>query len=207
MATGKIFGIGWHKTATTSLQEALDILGFPGRHYPHEMYPEICAGQKNFKAADHYKSLTDFPVPLIFERLDQGYPGSKFILTVRDTEGWLKSVRKHFEIMSSPQKKFGGLSEHEFFNRKGVPNHQIHIYAYGQWAFDEDVFVKAYEAHNQKVRDYFKGRPDDLLVMDMEEGAGWEALCEFLDAPVPDQPYPEKFKTEQRLETFEGKAS
>lgn len=38
--------------------------------------------------------------------------------------------------------------------------------------------------------DHFKDRPDDLLVVDFTQGAGWNELCEFLGHPVPDAPFP-----------------
>ncbi len=63
-------------------------------------------GQIRFKILDQVHSLTDFPVPLIYKRLDRGYPDSKFILTVRDTESWLTSVEKHFKIMDQPDKPY-----------------------------------------------------------------------------------------------------
>jgi hypothetical protein len=35
-------------------------------------------------------------------------------------------------------------------------------------------------------------RPRDLLVLDTLAGEGWEALCPFLDVPVPDKPFPRR---------------
>jgi 3'(2'), 5'-bisphosphate nucleotidase len=38
--------------------------------------------------------------------------------------------------------------------------------------------------------DYFKDRPQDLLVIDVTAGEGWEKLCPFLGKPTPDIPFP-----------------
>ena len=36
------------------------------------------------------------------------------------------------------------------------------------------------------VREYFKVRPHDLLIIDVAAGEGWEKLCPFLEQPIPD---------------------
>lgn len=198
MFNGKIFGIGWHKTATTSLQAALDMLGFPGVHWPHQLFPEIAMGKIHFKMLEQVQSLTDFPVPLIYKRLDKGYPDSKFILTIRDTESWLTSVENHFRIMSTPKEELGGMSINDDIRRRGIPSDHIHMMAYRQIVFDPDVFREAYERHNLEVIEYFKNRPDDLLIMDMNAGDNWDKLCPFLDAVEPDTPYPTAHKTSER---------
>ena len=38
--------------------------------------------------------------------------------------------------------------------------------------------------------DYFKDRPDDLLIMNMSKKAGWKELCPFLKVPIPSIDYP-----------------
>jgi hypothetical protein len=44
--------------------------------------------------------------------------------------------------------------------------------------------------HAARVAEYFSGRPDDLLVLDITAGDGWPPLCRFLGRPVPDAPFP-----------------
>ena len=46
--------------------------------------------------------------------------------------------------------------------------------------------IAAYERHNADVR---VSLPSDRLV-DWQPGDGWEPICEVLDLPVPDQPFP-----------------
>jgi hypothetical protein len=45
--------------------------------------------------------------------------------------------------------------------------------------------------HYKNVLEYFKNRPDDLLIIDICAGQGWEKLCPFLDKPLPQYPFPE----------------
>ena len=42
-----------------------------------------------------------------------------------------------------------------------------------------------YNAHNEGVLGVLQSRPDDLLVLDIAKGEGWEPLCKFLECPVP----------------------
>jgi hypothetical protein len=56
--------------------------------------------------------------------------------------------------------------------------------------FERDKFVAAYARHHADVRRYFRGRPDDLLEMNILEGDGWEKLCPFLGIPVSSEPFP-----------------
>jgi len=41
-----------------------------------------------------------------------------------------------------------------------------------------------------QTREYFKGRPDDLLILDICGGDGWEKLCNFLSLPIPSVDFP-----------------
>ena len=50
------------------------------------------------------------------------------------------------------------------------------------------------EAHHQRVADYFEGR-QDLLVLRIAAGDGWERLCPFLGEPVPDEPFPHRHRS------------
>ena len=58
------------------------------------------------------------------------------------------------------------------------------------------------------LREYFKDRPTDLLVLDITSGEGFENLCRFLDKPVIDEPLPRRNtmsslqKPHQKLKRF-----
>jgi hypothetical protein len=52
------------------------------------------------------------------------------------------------------------------------------------------VFLERYRRHNAEVLAHFKGRPRDLLVMNVDNGDGWDKLCRFLGCPIPATPYP-----------------
>ena len=92
----RIFGVGMHKTATKSLAAAARILGFDGVHWPsvawvRQAYDQI-KGNGASALIDGVYCAMDLPVTLFWRELDAAYPGSKFILTVRD-EGGLAEER------------------------------------------------------------------------------------------------------------------
>ena len=58
--------------------------------------------------------------------------------------------------------------------------------------YGADPWTEEAVEHERRVRAHFAGRPDDLLVMDITAGDGWEQVCPFLGLPVPDAPFPRR---------------
>lgn len=177
----KIFCIGLSKTGTKSLDNAFRILGVPTWHYPppgdfRARKPEImCA-----------TAFSDINVTYEYKKLDEEYPNSKFIYTVRDTESWLESCKN----------AFGGEKESYMRNRyanNGISK-EIHHHFYGDWGFEKNKFIKAFNDHSKDVHDYFYDRPDDLLIMAICNGDGWEVLCPFLGLDIPNEEFPHSGK-------------
>jgi hypothetical protein len=61
---------------------------------------------------------------------------------------------------------------------------------YGVHQFHEARLRRVYERHLREVQAYFSARPDDLLVLNITSGEGWEKLCPFLERPLPRGPFP-----------------
>lgn len=185
----RIFGIGMHRTATSSLSKAFTILGFDSFHFntgneARMIWEEMnISGRSN--TLEKWYALCDLPIPLLYKKLDEAYPGSKFILTVRDEKAWLNSVRRLWDARFNPDRWTWDV--YPF-------THRIHRALYGRQDFDAPTMLARYRKHNADVKEYFKDRPDDLLVMDMDEKSqwksGWNWLCNFLDVPVPEVSYP-----------------
>lgn len=179
----KVFGIGLSKTGTTSLARALEILGYRVKD---------CLGITNYSKGDvasidktaleSYDALTDTPIPNFYQELDKEYPGSKFILTIRDMDGWLKSCKKQFN-----QK----LAE----KRSDAAN-QLFLELYDTVTFDEEKFRSGYTKFTDSVLNYFKDRPGDLLIIDISKGEGWEKLCPFLNKPIQNTIFPKSNVTQ-----------
>jgi 3'-phosphoadenosine 5'-phosphosulfate (PAPS) 3'-phosphatase len=181
----KIFGIGLSKTGTSSLAQALQILGI--KTLDNMGASRYAAGDLtsiDLDTVEAHEALTDTPIPSFYRELDARYPGSRFILTVRDREGWLKSCMKQF----SPR----------FADSQSEPNRRLFEALYGTNVFDEVKFAAGYDRFVAGVREYFKDRPQDLLVLNVTAGEGWEKLCPFLGKPVPDAPFPKANVTQIR---------
>lgn len=167
---GKIIGIGMSKTGTTSLHQALTQLGFNSKHHPHR--EEIFEG--DFRWLDRYDAVCDAPVVPYYPQLDEAYPGSKFILTVRDVDEWLESTKQWWKRR----------------NRPPEDTVRMRIAVFGVHTFHGPRLRYVYEKHVHDVKEYFKDRPQDLLTLDICKGEGWEKLCPFVNRPVPDIPFP-----------------
>jgi hypothetical protein len=186
----RIFGIGMQKTCTTSLNGALNILGFDAAHWEsprraRDIWQEMREFGKSLTMEAFY-AASDLPISLMYEQFDKSYPGSKFILTIRNGDHWLESVRNHWSYEHNPWRADW---DWDCFS------HRIHKELYGKKQFDAPVFLERYHQHNEEVLRYFANRRDDLLVIDIERSPTWDALCKFLDKPIPAVPFPHKNKT------------
>lgn len=127
-----------------------------------------------------YDAFQDNPWPIIYQEIDKKYPGSKFILLLRDSDSWIKSQVKHFG------------------KRKTSMRQWIYGDKYGFPEGNEDLYLKRYNDHNIGVVNYFRKRKDDLLVMDLMKGDGWDFLCPFLGVDVPKIAFLHVNKAEKR---------
>lgn len=137
--------------------------------------------ERGLELAKAYDAVEDMPWPLIFRELDVAFPGSKFILTLRHTDKWYRSIAGHF----------------------GANPYHIQQLTYGDDApapvGHETRYRQVYEAHNEAVLDYFARRPGDLLIMELEKGDGWAKLGAFLGIAVPEGPFVRTNTSGQRI--------
>ena len=181
--TGKVICIGWHKTGTTTMGDALIELGYDVLGARVDLAEELLNGNASaaLEVAAPFAALQDVPWNALYQELDRAFPGSKFILTIRNEENWLKSAIRHF----------GG---------RDYDTPIFHwLYGKGKIQGNEDAFLKRYQAHNMEVRDYFSARPDKLLEFNLEDNPGWGPLCSFLDKPVPSVAFPHSNPSPHRL--------
>ena len=168
----KVFCIGFHKTGTRSLGTALTTLGYRLCGPFGFRDPDIrsrALGQALATAPQH-DAFRGNPWSILFRDLDRAFPGSRFILTVREPGRWFVSALKHFGERSTPMREW--------------------IYGAGSPLGNEAVYLERFNRHEREVREHFSGAGDRLLVMDIEAGDDWGPLCEFLDQQVPDAPFP-----------------
>jgi hypothetical protein len=200
--TGRLIGVGLNKTGTTTLGHALNQIGVPTIDYPTDArtLEQLEKGDYCLDIFNDYIGVTDTPVGLFYPQLDKLHPGSKFILTIREKEAWQRSVRDHWPFVME-------WSKHEAQFRRFT--YYAFITTYGSLEYNEDRYSYVYDHYVDDVRAYFADRPDDLLVMDICDGDGWEKLCPFLGLPIPEEPFPhlnsklEKIERQQWIDTLE----
>jgi hypothetical protein len=196
----RVFGIGLHKTGTTSLHRAFQILGYDSLHWGSGEAPLIwqevnSAGRS--KTLEKFYSACDLPIPLLYQQLDQAYPNSKFVLTIRSEEKWLTSVQRLWDSKYNPTRWEWDI---------WPISNQLHTALYGRPGFDAQTMLATYRRHNNEVQEYFKGC-DNLLVLNLESGRDilWEVLCDFLGEPIPvGQKFPHEYRTRLREEEHDA---
>ena len=181
-----VLGVGFQKTGTSTLREALKILGYKVKDCsPRTLFPILRKDWKKvLRILDGYDAAEDTPWYMLYREIDELKPGSKFILTVRDEESWYNSVSRHIGDLRS--------AEHEWIYGRGKGLPKDH----------KENTLAIYTQHNLDVIHYFSDRKEDLLVVDFTQGDGWEKLCAFLDKPIPEVPFPHanNYKTSKKME-------
>lgn len=178
----KVFGIGLPKTGTTSLGYCFRRFGFKHRTFDMDLAVQVKRSQLEpvFTEVEKFETFEDWPWFEIYRELDQRFPRSKFILTLRkDTATYVASLQGHHERQGI--RKEGFVKPHWWDEVFGVEP--------AEW--DYDYSARRYERHNREVLEYFGNRiGKDLLVVCWERGDGWSELSRFLNKSCPEEPFP-----------------
>jgi hypothetical protein len=151
----KIFAIGFNKCGTTSLHSLFMSLGLSSYH------------GVDWKSCDDMPILHSYDcfsdgIPKDLAKLDKVFPGSKFILQLRDLRGWIFSRLGHIERMTA-------MDAHD-----GSPTWDNTEFAIKYW-------IKQRNEHHLFVLSYFADRPSDLLVVNfIRDESAAEKVCDFL---------------------------
>jgi len=108
----KVFCVGYVKTGISSLYKALKILGYkPVRLINGGAEPR--KGWIDYIKNSNYDAYSDYPIYKegFFKELDETFPNSKFILTVRNEKSWEKSYINFFDVsyknLKTDKQRFG----------------------------------------------------------------------------------------------------
>ncbi|WP_341720570.1 sulfotransferase [Micromonospora sp. FIMYZ51] len=217
----EVIGVGFGRTGTASLKQALDILGYGPTYHTREILkdPGRLAGWRravdgepvDWNAIfDGYRSTVDWPAAAFWRELVDRYPEAKIILTVRDPVQWHRSCmrtifmayrqgrvsRTMVALMQIPLR----LADRRLaaFNpifdgvfRRHFGDGPIH---------DEKYAVEVFEKH---VRDVIDTVPAEKLLV-YRPAEGWPTLCKFLGVGVPIVAFPhdndqQAFQQQSRL--------
>jgi hypothetical protein len=199
-----VIGAGFGRTGTLSLKAALELLGFAPCYHMYELLGHLDHAPHwnaaNAGDADSlrtplegYRATVDWPGCVLWRELCDTYPDAKVVLSVRPAERWYASFRETVGALVGRGMPPG--MPDQFLPMARVAEEIVRERSFGaDFDLDDaDRIIAAYEAHNAAVR---AGVPAArLLVFDVAEG--WEPLCAFLGAPVPDAEFPNVNDREQ----------
>jgi hypothetical protein len=120
---------------------------------------------------------------LFADELVKAYPDAKVLLTTRDSESWLASMKKSFyEILSWPSWTYMVTIDRSH-SRDYIPliEAPLNILTDGE-PEDFEKLKQGFEEHNAHIRSIV---PKERL-LEWHPREGWAPLCEFLDVPVPE---------------------
>lgn len=206
----KLIGAGLPRTATTSQKIALEMLGLgPCYHMVNVLgdFDEVPRWRRALDGEpawreifDGFPATVDWPGAFFYRELLEDYPDAKVLLSVRDAEGWMRSmqetiwgvlygdslIRDLSEVRKRIEPGWRAYSELmcEMWDRSGL---------FDSGADDHRLRPEAMEAYNEQVK---ADVPADRLLV-WSPADGWEPLCRFLGLPVPEAPFPRVNDTEQ----------
>jgi len=194
----KVIGSGLGRTGTKSLQTSLNILGFGPCYHMVEVFarPESMAlwieaghGRPDWDALfAGYVSAVDYPSAAYWRELAAFYPEAKVLHTVRDPDAWFESTQA---TIFAPD----GIAERAINSGDGAASAFFKSFsgAFAAHLHDRAFLTEYFCRHTDEVMATIN--PERLLIY--KTGEGWEPLCAFLGAPIPDEPYPSENSREE----------
>lgn len=177
-----IFNIGLNHSGTTSLTQALNILGIKSLHiggmaedrvaglvYMKRLFCNKKLNRNIFYGLDNrYRGFSDFCGEKFYKDLYYQYPNSKFIFTNRKNFiNWFKSYAHNIEISQPKKTNTTKKMKQELINA-----------------------TEHYFNSRKEIYDFFLDKTDIFLEMNICDGDGWDKLCNFLEMDIPDVPFP-----------------
>lgn len=186
----KVFGIGFHKTGTSTLAECLKTLGYSvcPEEYGYLLCDAVSHGDYRIATvlARFYDAFEDSPWNYRgFYRVLDAVFDAKFVLTVRDGGRWFDSLLRWCAV-------------------KGVGN-SLHMGATIGVEVRVDNRQQIIDAYHQSIEEakaFFADKPGRLLMIDWESGDGWDKLCTFLGRPIPDAKLPHALRYNRTTATW-----
>ncbi len=209
----KLIGAGLPRTATLTQRAALETLGLAPCYHMQNVFADMAEAGRWRDALDgklsaaeivkDYPAVVDWPGSYYYRELMEAYPEAKVLLSVRDGQAWAESMRKTIWGLFYDDTLIRHVSD---ARTKVDPVWAMYIEMMKEmWRRTElldgeattlDFMAAAMERFNDEVR---AAVPSEKL-LEWAPKDGWEPLCEFLGAPIPDEPVPHINDTQQFVE-------
>ena len=199
----KVIGAGLPRTGTLSQKVALDMVGLGPCYHMVNVLADLDLARQWRRALDGdarwdkifkgFESTVDWPGSFFYRELIEAYPDAKVVLGVRDGKSWVRSMRATIWGVFYGDGLVRHLSSaraHVDPQWRGYIEMMKEMWRQSGLMESEDASDKsmssAMERFHQEVQQTVPS--DRLLVWSVEEG--WGPLCEFLEVPVPSEPFP-----------------
>ena len=186
----KIFVLGFNKTGTTTLSDALSILGFKvyhtggGGELLELVYQNMKSKKKLLSDYDEYEVFLDYPIydPIVFPHLMDEYPWAKYISLTRPLDDYVESL-----LRDKIRRLDDGIVDS--WNWLGVGDKEV-FENYPQ--YQKEWLKSKTEFKHQSNLLWLEKRvnPKHILHMDITQGDGWDKLCKFLNREIPNVKFP-----------------
>jgi hypothetical protein len=163
-------------THPTDLLLGRDLFTVSGDDITSSIHRGVVENQEIYDFLHNHEDILTRDIPYfgMFKYINENFKDSKFIICVRETESFLKSYVTHFN------------------NQLPTARNKINVGTIGvNGPIESQHYEKiklVYEAHNQRVLDYFKDKPGKLLVLKFEDirtGKFEKDILEFLELENP----------------------
>jgi len=205
----QVIGAGFGRTGTSSLKEALEVLGFPCYHrdiaeeHPDDaLWLALSKGKSiDFESVfQNHTAAIDWPVAKFYQEIFRKYPNAKVILTVRDPDMWYQSISETIfsEVVGLLEQRKQSHKKNKWLRKLNhwvSPTKDLHakmvesVIVDGQFHgkfLDKEDAIQTYNEHIEEVKQFVHA--GQLLVYNVKEG--WGPLCAFLGVPVPSTSFP-----------------
>jgi hypothetical protein len=200
----KVIGAGMPRTGTLTQKVALEMLELGPCYHMVDVLADLEQASLWEQALDGTapweqifagrSSTVDWPGGYFYAELAERYPQAKVVLSVRDPAEWERSMRQTVWSVRHGESLVRLLSSAQAcVNPRwaGFLNMIDRLLWEGRGTFagldgDPERMIQRMQRHNEEVQSTIPA--ERLLVWSVTEG--WEPLCEFLEVPVPDAPFP-----------------
>jgi Sulfotransferase domain len=200
----KVIGAGLPRTATLSQHAAMEILGFTPVYHMATLFEleqggawrAVLDGKRAAaELLDGYEATVDWPGSYYTKDLVEAFPEAKVVLSERPPEAWANSMVKTIWALFYADNLMRHLSD----ARACIdPGWRAYLEMMKDMWHGAGLFDDGRNTTPQHLAEAFTRRNDELkaelpaerlLVWSARDG--WEPLCEFLEVPVPDEPFPQ----------------
>jgi hypothetical protein len=200
----RLIGAGLPRTGTLTQKVALEMLGLGPCYHMVDVLADLDQAALWDRALDGegpwaeifegFHSTVDWPGGYFYEELIEVYPEAKVLLSVRDPEAWATSMVRTVWAVRNGESLIRSLSDAQSYVN---PQWRDFVEMTDRLLWkDTGTFAAGHantaeliagmERHNEAVR---RTVPAERL-LEWSVVEGWEPLCEFLEIPVPEAPFP-----------------